>query len=134
MARSGTATPISRTPTPRSWQAHRTGPPKSSGKRPARGPSGPSLRLGTPQGETSYWGKLDGSLSANGSATVSIYWHDPLVDSGNNVTAYAPPLMTSGTINSGKWVEVTYRPDAQKWYHHRGGVLSMDLQSQIPNP
>ena len=74
------------------------------------------VRLGTPQGETSYWGKLDGSLSANGSATVSIYWQHPLVDSGHNVTAYAPPLMTSGTINSGKWVEVTYRPDAQKWF------------------
>ena len=74
------------------------------------------VRLGTPQGETSYWGKLDGSLSANGSATVSIYWKYPLVDSGNNVTAYAPPLLTSGTISSGKWVEVTYRPDAQKWY------------------
>ena len=74
------------------------------------------VRLGAPQGETSYWGKLDGSLSANGSATVSIYWKYPLVDSGNNVTAYAPPLLTSGTISSDKWVEVTYRPDAQKWY------------------
>ena len=74
------------------------------------------VRLGTPQGETSYWGKLDAALGSGSSATVSIYWQYPLVDSGNNVTAYAPPLLTSGTINSGKWVEVTYRPDAQKWY------------------
>ena len=74
------------------------------------------VRLGTPQGETSYWGKLDGSLSSSGSATVSIYWKYPLVDSGNNVTAFAPPLLTSGTVSSGNWVEVTYRPDAQKWY------------------
>ena len=74
------------------------------------------VRLGTPQGETSYWGKLDAALSSGGSATVSIYWKYALVDSGNKVTAYAPPLLTSGSINSSKWVEVTYRPDAQKWY------------------
>jgi len=74
------------------------------------------VRLGTPQGETSFWGKLDGTLSAGSSATVSIYWKYPLVDSGNDVTAYAPPLLASGSISSGKWVEVTYRPDAQRWY------------------
>jgi hypothetical protein len=74
------------------------------------------VRMGTPQGQTCYWGKLDGSLSSGSSATVSIYWKDPLVDSNNNVTAYAPPLLKTGSLDSGKWVEVVYRPDAQKWY------------------
>ena len=74
------------------------------------------VRLGTPQGETSYWGKLDEPLVSSDSAVVSIYWKEDLIDSDNNVTAYAPPLMTSGTIEAGKWVEVTFRPDARRWY------------------
>lgn len=62
------------------------------------------------------WGKLDGALAAGGSATVSIWRGDPLADTGENVTAHAPPLLTAGSIASGNWVRVTWYPHSSKWY------------------
>ncbi len=62
------------------------------------------------------WAKLDGTLSESGTAIASIWRGGPavadLVDSGENVTVGAPPLMGEdtgtgtdvGTISSGSWV------------------------------
>lgn len=59
------------------------------------------------------WGKLDGTLNAGSSATVSLWkgtgneWYKWDQDSGDNVTAYAPPYLPSGrSVASGKWVLV----------------------------
>ena len=55
-----------------------------------------------------HWGKLDGDLVAGGTQTISIYAGGPttsdLTDTGNDVTAGAPPLLSSGQLDSGDWV------------------------------
>jgi hypothetical protein len=58
------------------------------------------------------WGKLDSALSSGGTATVSLWqttgggWEGWDEDSTENWTCYAPPLLSSGSIASGKWVLV----------------------------
>jgi hypothetical protein len=58
------------------------------------------------------WGKLDSALSSGGTATVSLWqttgggWEGWDEDSTENWTCYAPPLLSSGSITSGKWVLV----------------------------
>jgi hypothetical protein len=58
------------------------------------------------------WGKLDGALSAGSTATVSLWqttgggWGGWDEDSTENWTCYAPPVLSSGSIASGKWVLV----------------------------
>ena len=74
------------------------------------------VRLGTPQGETTYWGKLVGALYAGATAEVDLYWGAGINQANHRITVFAPPLLTSGFVRSGSWVEVTYRPDAQRWY------------------
>jgi len=60
------------------------------------------------------WGKLDEDLTAGGTATVSLWqatdggWDGWDEDSGDNIEAYAPPLLSSGQIDEGKWVLVAY--------------------------
>jgi hypothetical protein len=68
---------------------------------------------GYPPPTQERWGKLDGTLSAGGSATVSLWegtggsWGEWDQDSGENwEDVYAPPAMASGTIASGTWVLV----------------------------
>jgi hypothetical protein len=70
--------------------------------------------LVTGGGNRVHWGKLDGALAYNGSATCSIWEDDPLADSGRNVTVYAPPLLASGSLASGSWVKI--ERIAGKWY------------------
>lgn len=54
------------------------------------------------------WGKLDGDLTVGGTQIVSLYSGGPAVanilDTGKNVTAGAPPFLTSGQLDSGDWV------------------------------
>jgi len=64
----------------------------------------------------SYWGTLDGALAAAGSAAVSVYTAIPLADSGINVTAYAPPVLTVGSLDADGWVRITWFPDLGRWY------------------
>ena len=59
------------------------------------------------------WGKLDGTLSAGSYATVSLWqgtdgsWGGWDQDSGENwEECYAPPILTSGSLDSGNWVLV----------------------------
>jgi hypothetical protein len=58
------------------------------------------------------WGKLDGTLSVGGTQDVSLWqttgggWGGWDEDSGEDWTCYAPPLLSSGSIGSGKWVLV----------------------------
>jgi hypothetical protein len=63
-----------------------------------------------------FTGKLDGTLSANSSATMSVYYDSgsSLVDSTFNCTVYAPPMLTSGSIASGKWVGAIWKPQRFK--------------------
>ena len=63
--------------------------------------------------DTAYrWGKLDGALNSGSTAVVSLWqttgggWGGWDEDSTENWTSYAPPLLTSGSIASGKWVLV----------------------------
>jgi hypothetical protein len=65
-------------------------------------------------GPVQAWGKLDADLTAGNSAAVSIYVGG--VDIGENVTAYAPPVMASGTLASGDDVLVVYLHHESKWY------------------
>lgn len=58
------------------------------------------------------WGKLDGALASGGTQTVSLWqttgggWEGWDEDSTEDWTCYAPPLLSSGSIASGKWVLV----------------------------
>lgn len=56
------------------------------------------------------YGKLDGALASGDSVTMSIwYWTGSAwADSGDNLTVYAPPLLSSGSIASGKWVRTKW--------------------------
>ena len=64
-------------------------------------------------------GKLDGSLSVGGSATVSVWYYNGSAeaDTGNNVTGY-DWLMKSGStaIASGKKVTLHYDHLSHRWY------------------
>jgi hypothetical protein len=59
------------------------------------------------------WGILDAALPSGSAATVSIWKGHPLADSGTDVTAYAPPLL-SGTIALG--ASVLIARIYGKWY------------------
>jgi hypothetical protein len=63
------------------------------------------------------YGKLDGALAAAGSATVSIWtWNGSAwADSTENETVYAPPLLASGSIASGKWVRIEWVYEVERW-------------------
>lgn len=65
----------------------------------------------------SQYGKLDGALAAGSSATVSrYYWNGSAwADTTSNDTVYAPPLLTSGSIASGKWVEYYWNIAASRF-------------------
>jgi hypothetical protein len=64
------------------------------------------------------FGKLDGALAVAGSATVSLWtWNGAaLADSGDNQLSYAPPLLSGGSIASGKFVRIEYHGGANRWY------------------
>ena len=63
-----------------------------------------------------FWGKLSGSLSAGGAATVQIYTGSTLTDSNRSVYAYAPPVMKEGdSIDPESWVKVKMS-ESGKWY------------------
>lgn len=76
------------------------------------------VRLGTPTPPPSFYGKTDAQIAAGGSGVVSI-WRDGSggwsSDSGYNLTAYAPPLLTEGHIDAGAWVRVTWHPPYRRW-------------------
>jgi len=63
------------------------------------------------------YGKLDGALAAAGSATVSVYYWtgSAWTDTTANLTTYAPPLLSSGSIASGKWVRIEWCFDSARW-------------------
>jgi len=63
----------------------------------------------------SYWGTLDGDLAAGGSATVSVYTGLPIVDSGIDVVALAPLVMTAGTLLEDEWVGIKWYPEHGVW-------------------
>lgn len=75
---------------------------------------------------TFRWGKLDADLTSGSSATVSLWgtngesWGS---DTGDNVTAYAPPFQTS-TIASGTWVRVYKMPGGSMWIVDLAGCPS----------
>jgi hypothetical protein len=68
-------------------------------------------------------GKLDGALAAGGSATLSVWtldsgytdWVSHSSDSTTNETVYAPSVLRTGTIASGKWVEAIRKADGRYW-------------------
>jgi len=63
-----------------------------------------------------YWGKLDGALAYDGTATVSVWEDDWTADTTENIEGVKPPpTMASGTITSGSWVRIRRRPDGI-WY------------------
>ena len=69
-------------------------------------------------GDAVRWGKLDGDLAYNGTATVSLWTDDWSADTTENVTGVKPPpTMTAGTIASTgtTWVRIRRRPDGV-WY------------------
>jgi hypothetical protein len=63
-------------------------------------------------GMTLRWGKLDAQLNSGSSASVSLWqttgggWEGWDEDSTENWACYAPPLLSSGNVASGKWVLV----------------------------
>lgn len=65
-----------------------------------------------------HFGKLSAALGVGSSATVRIYrWNGSAwTDSGRDITAYAPPLLTTGTIAQGKWVRIEWHHQARRWY------------------
>lgn len=67
------------------------------------------VRLGN-VGPLSLFGKLKATLSPGGSADIDVYeWSGSAwVDAGWDLTVYAPPHFTAGTIASAKWVQVMY--------------------------
>lgn len=64
--------------------------------------------------QRSQWGKLDGSLSVGGSATVSIWAGDPLADTGDNVTAHDWLLETGDSLDAETKVKIEFI--STKWY------------------
>jgi hypothetical protein len=58
------------------------------------------------------WGKLDAQLNSGSTTAVSLWqttgggWEGWDEDSTENWTCYAPPLLSSGNVASGKWVLV----------------------------
>lgn len=68
-------------------------------------------------------GKLDGALAAGGSATLSIWelnagqtdWVNQSADTTRNQTIYAPSVLRTGSLASGKWVEAILKPDGKYW-------------------
>lgn len=62
----------------------------------------------TGEGSSTLIGKLDADLDYDETTGVSVsIYSDPTTDSGTNKEGVLPPpWMTSGTINSGSWVEV----------------------------
>lgn len=68
-------------------------------------------------GKPTHEGKLDGALNAGSTATFSIYscatgsW----VDTTTNLTVHAPPRLSSGSIDTGKWARVYYDLTRPGW-------------------
>ena len=91
------------------WQETGTG----SGKRAL-------IRIGNPPvSGPVFWGKLDGTLSQGGSATVSLWTGSgaSLSDSGKNVTAYDALLGSGDTLASGVMIKIEYFPAPYAtWY------------------
>lgn len=71
------------------------------------------VRLGD-VGPLSIFGKLKATLSPGGSADIDVYeWSGAAwTDTGWDLTVYAPPHFTTGTIASAKWVQVMYDEQA----------------------
>ena len=65
-----------------------------------------------------YWGKLDETLEAGGSATVSIWAHPTgnLVDTGVDLTAHDWLLGTGQALESGTKVKVEWFPSCLRWF------------------
>lgn len=68
-----------------------------------------------------YWGKLNGSLAPEGTAEVSVYSSigaplGALADTGVDVTAWAPPVLIGGGLDTNDWVSITWFPDERRWY------------------
>lgn len=65
-----------------------------------------------------YYGKLKATLSPGGSAEMDVYklsggtW----VDADFDITVYAPPVFTTGTIASAKWVQAMLHLQAGRYY------------------
>ena len=68
-------------------------------------------------GSTFQYGKLDAQLNSGSSATMSVWsWTGSAwADSTDNLTVYAPPLLSSGNIASGKWVRVEWCVESARW-------------------
>ncbi len=62
-----------------------------------------------------YWAELDGVLASGGSATASIHTGGTLTDTTENVTVYAPPVMSSGSIALGSSLRIAIA-ESGKWY------------------
>jgi hypothetical protein len=62
-----------------------------------------------------HWAKLDEDLATGGSETASIWDGVPLADTTDNVTVYAPPVLTSGSLASGNWVRIDLHRNG-RWY------------------
>lgn len=65
------------------------------------------------------YGKLDEQLnSGTTAATMSIWtWSGSAwADSGDNIEVYAPPLLSSGNIASGKWVRAELHAQSGQWH------------------
>lgn len=62
-------------------------------------------------------GKLDGALTSGGSATFSLYTNasGTWTDTTTNLTVYASPLLSSGSIATGKWVRIGYELTYSRW-------------------
>ena len=63
------------------------------------------------------FGKVDDNPWTTGTATVSIWeWSGSAwADSTENETVYAPPLLASGSIASGKWVRIEWVYEVERW-------------------
>lgn len=98
------------------------GEPLTSGARYAGSPigvtaAGKMLLRVIPAADWVVRGKLDGSLSAGGSATMSIWYYNgsAQADTGANVTVY-DWLLASGSIASGKKVMAFYDARDGRYY------------------
>jgi hypothetical protein len=78
--------------------------------RPMRADNGIRYLIIENPGADHYYGKLDGNLAVDSSATFSIWTGDPRTDSTHNVTVYSPPLQSS-QIDSGDWMRIQFSPD-----------------------
>ena len=61
------------------------------------------------------WGKLNGFLDAGGTATMSVWQGDPLIDTGNDIPVSAPPLLATGQLAKDSWVWVQHHNNGL-WY------------------